>query len=80
MMFSALRHSRSVLFCIALCSIFTIGEVYGHFTTVIDIPQDSNIDDDESIGSHTQLNLFDDGVIEFFLMLEIPTARAHTSK
>ena len=62
-MLSVLRHSRATLFCFALSSIFTIGQAYGDFTTILDIPPDPDIGDNQSIASHTQLNLFDGGAI-----------------
>ncbi|MFV2069551.1 MAG: hypothetical protein ACC645_21515 [Pirellulales bacterium] len=63
MMFGKLGQSRATLFCLALCSIFTIQQAYGQFTTILNIPPDPDIGDNQSIGSATQLNLSDGGEI-----------------
>ncbi len=57
---SVVRQSRLAPFCFALYSFFTIGEAYGQFMTVYNVPPDEA---PPSIGSDTQLNLFDGGVV-----------------
>jgi len=52
---------QSLLSVFALFSYAAVG--YGQFTTVLNIPPDPNIGDFQSIGAHTQLNLFDGGVV-----------------
>jgi hypothetical protein len=58
-----IRQSHVTRICFALCSIFAVQQAYGHFTTVLNIPPDPDIDDVQMIGSDTQLNLKDGGVI-----------------
>jgi len=48
-----------ILFCICLLS----QPVSAQFTTIINIPPDPNIGDDQSIGSDTQINLANSGAI-----------------
>ena len=64
-MFRILRHSRKPLCCLALCSLFTVGQTYGQFTTILNIPPDPDVGGNQSIGSDTQLNLSDGGSIDF---------------
>jgi len=59
---SATVTSVVCLSVIALSSFVTIGQAYGQ-STILHIPPDPNIGDDQSIGAGTQLNLFDGGVI-----------------
>ena len=62
-MIRTLHPPRGPLFCLVLCQFFTTLQAYGQFTTVLNIPPDPNIGDDQSIGSDTQLNLADGGAI-----------------
>jgi len=64
-MFSLLAQSRVTLICLTLCSVFTMGQTYGQFTSILNIPPDPDIGDNQSIGSNTQLNLSDGGEIGF---------------
>jgi len=56
----AVRLSHKILFCFAFCSFIAVGQAYGQFTSIINVPPDLAT---AEIGSDTQLNLFDTGVI-----------------
>ena len=62
-MLSPLRQSRATLFCFTFCSIFTIGQAYGEFSTTWIVPPQVA---PSSIGSDTQLNLFAGGEVGVF--------------
>ena len=61
-MSSVLSSSRDTLLCFALFCCFAIGQAKGQFTTIINVPPDVA---PSSIGSDTQLNLFQGIALRF---------------
>jgi len=61
-----LPRSCLALLSIGFCCSLTAGPARGQFTTILNIPPDPDIGDNKSIGSNTQLNLFDGGKVGFF--------------
>jgi len=57
------KSCRLFLFCLSLCAYLAPCPASGQFTTVLNMPPDPNIGDNGSIGSDTQINLFNDGAI-----------------
>jgi hypothetical protein len=62
-MFRARKIAIATILFLALCSILSITPAHGEFTTILNIPPDPNIRNDGVIGSDSQLNLFDGGLI-----------------
>ncbi len=57
--------SNLSIVCCLLCFFALGGPANGQFTTVLNLPPDPNIVDEASIGSDTQVNLFDAGMIGY---------------
>lgn len=58
------RLSAKSIFLVAMLTVFVLAEpLFGQFTTIINIPPDPSIGDNEMIGSNTQLNLSEGGEI-----------------
>jgi len=59
------RISQLFLICFVQSASLLVGEAYSQFTTTLNIPSDPGIGNFQTIGSDTQVNLFDGGTIGF---------------
>lgn len=58
--------TTTLLFCLTLCPFLSLQQALGQFSNVINLPPDPDIGDHQSIGSDTQLNLANGGMIGSF--------------